>query len=52
MELVLDANIAAKWFISEAGSEAALVLLNPEYQLHAPDFFILEMESIICKWHR
>ena len=27
-------------------------MLNPEYELHAPDFFIIEMESIICKWHR
>lgn len=52
MEYVLDSSVAAKWFVIEPGSVKALALLTGGHELHAPDFFILEMESILCKWHR
>jgi predicted nucleic acid-binding protein len=32
--------------------EAALSILDKKNQLHAPDFLLLEMDSIICKWVR
>ena len=50
--LVIDASVAAKWFNEEEHAEAALKLLGGEYSLHAPDFFMLEMDSILCKWMR
>lgn len=49
---IVDASIAAKWFIEEEHSESALSILDENNQLHAPDFFLLEMDSIICKWSR
>lgn len=50
--LIVDASVAAKWFVEEESSEAALSVLNKGNQLHAPDFLWLEMDSIICKWIR
>lgn len=49
---IVDASVAAKWFIEEEYSEAALSVLEEANQLHAPDFLLLEMDSIICKWTR
>jgi len=49
---IVDASVAAKWFIEEEYSEAALSVLDEKNQLHAPDFLLLEMNSIICKWVR
>lgn len=50
--LVVDASVAAKWFVEEEYGEAALSILDKKNQLHAPDFLLLEMDSIICKWTR
>lgn len=50
--LVIDASVAAKWFIEEKQTEAALSVLKESNRLHAPDFLLLEMDSIICKWIR
>lgn len=50
--LVIDASVAAKWFTEEEHAEEALRLLGGENPLHAPDFFVLEMDSILCKWMR
>lgn len=50
--LVIDASVAAKWFTEEEYAEEALRLLGGEYLPHAPDFFMLEMDSILCKWMR
>jgi predicted nucleic acid-binding protein len=50
--LFIDASIAAKWFIEEEHSDAALSVLKKSNRLHAPDFLLLEMDSIICKWIR
>ena len=49
---VVDASVAAKWFVEEEHDEAALALLDRRYQLHAPDFFLLEMDNIVLKWVR
>lgn len=51
-ELVVDASVAAKWFTEEALGEEALSVLDERHRLHAPDFFFLEMDNIICKWIR
>lgn len=49
---VVDASVAAKWFIEEEHADAALsVLIGPD-ELHAPDFFLLEMDNVFCKWIR
>ncbi len=49
---VVDASVAAKWFTEEEYAETALTLLDGNHQLHAPDFFMLEMDNIVCKWIR
>ncbi len=49
---IVDASVVAKWFIEEEHSEAALSILKEKNRLHAPDFLLLEMDSIICKWTR
>lgn len=46
---VVDASVAAKWFLEEKHAEEALRLLGGENPLHAPDFLLLEMDSIFCK---
>ncbi len=47
---IVDASVTAKWFVEEEHSEAALSVLDDKNQLHAPDFLLLEIDSIICKW--
>ncbi len=47
--LVVDASVAAKWFFEEQYADAAQEILDVNYQLHVPDFFRLEMDSIIAK---
>lgn len=49
---IVDASVAAKWFTEEEHAEEALRLLGRENPLHAPDFFMLEMDSVFCKWMR
>jgi len=49
---VLDASVAAKWFLDEKHSEAALAVLRAGHSLCAPDLFILEMNGLVCKWIR
>ncbi|MDP2168565.1 MAG: type II toxin-antitoxin system VapC family toxin [Thermodesulfovibrionales bacterium] len=49
---IVDASVAAKWFTEEEYSANALALLNRGHELQAPDFFMLEMDGIICKWIR
>jgi predicted nucleic acid-binding protein len=41
--LVVDASVALKWFIEEAGSEAAAALLTGNASLIAPDLIIAEV---------
>lgn len=49
---IVDASVAAKWFTEEEHAEEALRLLVGENPLHAPDFFMLEMDNVVCKWVR
>jgi hypothetical protein len=47
--LVVDASVAAKWFLDEDLCGQARQVLRNGYSLHAPDFLLLEMDSIFCK---
>lgn len=49
MLIVIDASVAAKWFFNEEHSGSALGLLDSSFELRAPDFFFLEMNSLLCK---
>ena len=49
---VVDASVAAMWFIRHEHSEAALSILDGGQELHAPDFFLLEVNAVFCKWIR
>jgi len=49
MIIVIDSSVAAKWFFDEEHSMAALNLLDNPFELNAPDFFFLEMKSLLCK---
>lgn len=49
MIIVIDASVAAKWFFDEEHSMLALNLLDNPFELNAPDFFFLEMNSLLCK---
>jgi predicted nucleic acid-binding protein len=46
---VVDASVAAKWFFDEPLSDEATGLLDASYALHVPDFFLLEIDSLLCK---
>ncbi|MDX1661932.1 MAG: type II toxin-antitoxin system VapC family toxin [Gemmatimonadota bacterium] len=51
--LVVDASVAAKWLIDEEGTEAALRLRDPAYDLVGPDLLFLEVGSVVWrKVHR
>ncbi len=49
MIVVVDASVAAKWFIAEENAEDALKLLKRPYELHAPDLLYLEVDNVLCK---
>ena len=49
---VVDASVAAKWFTEEEYSLESLTLLRNNEKLYAPDTFLLEMDTLICKWIR
>ncbi len=49
--LVVDASVAAKWFLPEPGAEAALRLLNGRRRLIAPDLIHAELGNIAWKLH-
>ena len=51
-EWVVDASVAAKWFVAEPHSDAARRLLDCGDALHAPDYFLLELDSTVSKWVR
>jgi predicted nucleic acid-binding protein len=46
---VVDASVAIKWVLTESHSEAALRLLNKDYELLVPDFFFPEIGNILWK---
>ncbi len=47
--LVIDANIAAKWYLPEADSETAEMLFADGLEFHAPDFLATEFANIYWK---
>jgi predicted nucleic acid-binding protein len=49
--LVVDASVAAKWFLPEPDAPAALRLLNGRHRLAAPDLIRSEMGNIVWKFH-
>ena len=49
---IVDASVAAKWFVEEEYGQAALEILDQSTRLHAPDFMLLEIDSIVCEWIR
>lgn len=46
---VVDPNVAVKWFLKEPHTEQALRLLDGRNQLHAPDFYLMEVDNVLCK---
>lgn len=49
--LVVDAGVAAKWFLPEPDAAAALRLLNGRHRLAAPDLIRAEFGNIVWKLH-
>jgi predicted nucleic acid-binding protein len=52
MNLVVDASVAAKWYIPEDYSEEAELLFDDRLELHAPELIIPEFGNIILKKYR
>jgi predicted nucleic acid-binding protein len=53
MILVLDASIAAKWYLDEVYTELAEKLLEPDlYDLHAPELLLSEVGNILWKRYK
>lgn len=46
---VVDASVAAKWFLNEEFAEPARRLRAFQSDLHVPRFFLLEFGHVICK---
>lgn len=49
MTLVIDANVAVKWFIEEPRSSAARKILEKGSAFTAPDIFIPEICNVVWK---
>ena len=48
--IVVDASVAAKWFVDEPGSELARQLLDSEKgNLHIPDIFVVEVAATLVR---
>ena len=47
--IVVDANVAAKWYLPEAGTEAALELMEGPSRLFAPELIRLEVLASITR---
>jgi predicted nucleic acid-binding protein len=47
--LIVDANVAIKWFLPEIHKNEALRLLNPLSSLHVPNLFLLEFGNVVVK---
>jgi predicted nucleic acid-binding protein len=50
--LVIDASVAAKWVLPEAGSECALALRKETGDLIAPTFIAAEVANVAWKYAR
>lgn len=49
---VVDASVAAKWYLPEADSAKAAVLLTGAAELHAPTLLRVEIAAAITRRHR
>ncbi len=49
--LVVDASVAAKWFLPEPDAPAALRLLDGSHRLVAPDLICAEVGNLVWKLH-
>lgn len=49
MKLTVDASVVVKWFVPEALSEEARLLLSHRLNLHAPDLVMVEFANTIWK---
>jgi predicted nucleic acid-binding protein len=49
--VVVDASVAAKWFLPEPDASAALRLLDGRHRLVAPDLIRAEIGNIVWKLH-
>jgi predicted nucleic acid-binding protein len=49
--VVLDASVAAKWYVREADSDAAEKLIESNLQFIAPDIFLAEVVNALLKQH-
>jgi predicted nucleic acid-binding protein len=49
--IVVDARVAAKWFLPEPDAAAALRLLDGRHRLAAPDLIHAEFGNIVWKLH-
>jgi predicted nucleic acid-binding protein len=52
VEVILDASVAAKAFITETGSDAARAFLASGMRLVAPDLILIELANVAVKRHR
>ena len=49
MKLTVDASVVVKWFVPEALSDEARLLLGDRLSLHAPDLVLVEFANTIWK---
>lgn len=49
MTIVVDASIAVKWILPEAGSSAAIALREQDSDLIAPSLIVAEIGSVLWK---
>ncbi|MCX6646640.1 MAG: type II toxin-antitoxin system VapC family toxin [bacterium] len=49
INLVVDASVAAKWFLEEEYSESARKFMSDDYSLHVPDYFFIEIDNVLWK---
>ncbi len=48
--LVVDASVAARWFVEGEHAEAALAILDAEADLIAPDLLVAELGNTLVKY--
>lgn len=48
-DLVVDASVAIKWFVPEVSSPAAVLFLEGDHELVAPDLLLPEAGNILWK---
>lgn len=48
--LVIDASVAARWFVEGEHAEAALAVLDAEAELIAPDLLVAELGNTLLKY--